>query len=309
TSPRSASASMSRRIVMSETPSTRTRSATRAPPLRRTRSRIDACLCCASTGPPLTTRCNAVPAQHSTEPNSFQQDRWVQPVTTTMRTMPERAGTGRADTFAPVVVRAADGLARWVTRMLGASATAGRESISEAELRDLVAANIVLSGEERHIIDEVLAAGARHVREVMVPRTDVVFLDASLPVANAVAAVRAARHSRFPVIDGSHDDVVGFVHLRDLLIRPEPDGAVTVGELAREVKRLPASKRVLPALSEMRNEGHHLAVVVDEYGGTAGIVTLEDLIEELVGEITDEYDLAPDSVPGEVPGGLNLSDF
>jgi len=229
--------------------------------------------------------------------------------------MPERAGTGRVGTFAPIVVRAADGLTRWVTRVLGASATAGRESISEAELRDLVAANIVLSGEERHIIDEVLAAGARHVREVMVPRTDVVFLDAGLPVARAAAAVRADRHSRFPVIDGSHDDVVGFVHLRDLLIRPDPDAAVTVGELTREVKRLPASKRVLPALSEMRREGRHLAVVVDEYGGTAGIVTLEDLIEELIGEITDEYDLAPDplpadgGVPSEVDGRLNLADF
>ena len=229
--------------------------------------------------------------------------------------MPERAGTGRAGSFAPLVVRAADGLARWVTRALGASATAGRESITEAELRDLVAANIVLSGEERKIIDEVLAAGARHVREVMVPRTDVVFLDSHLPVDRAAAAVRAARHSRFPVIDGSHDDVVGFVHLRDLLIRPDPDGAVTVGELTREVKRLPTSMRVLPALSEMRKEGRHLAVVVDEYGGTAGIVTLEDLIEELVGEITDEYDLAPDplpadgGVPSEVDGRLNLTDF
>jgi putative hemolysin len=214
-----------------------------------------------------------------------------------------------------MVVRAADGLTRWVTRVLGASATAGRESISESELRDLVAANVVLSGEERRIIDEVLASGARHVREVMVPRTDVVFLDARLGLDRAVTAVRAARHSRFPVIDGSYDDVIGFVHLRDLLIRPDPDAVRTVGELAREVKRLPASKRVLPALSEMRREGCHLAVVVDEYGGTAGIVTLEDLIEELVGEITDEYDVAPDpvpadgAVPADVEGGLNLADF
>ena len=234
--------------------------------------------------------------------------------------MPERPGanrdggpgggitTGRR-AVAPILVRAADGLTRWVIRALGASATAGRESISETELRDLVAANVRLDGEERRIIDEVLAAAARHVREVMVPRTAVVFLDAGLPLAEADSVVRAARHSRFPVIDGSHDDIVGFVHLRDLLIRPRPDATGTVGELAREVKRLPASKRVLPALSEMRREGQHLAVVVDEYGGTAGIVTLEDLIEELVGEITDEYDLAPDSAPGEVPGGLNLGDF
>jgi putative hemolysin len=230
--------------------------------------------------------------------------------------MPGTLGTNRVGglrpgkrSVAPALVRAVDALTRWITRSLGASATAGRESISETELRDLVAANVRLHGEERRIIDEVLVAAARHVREVMVPRTAVVFLDTELPLAVAAEVVRAERHSRFPVIDGSHDDVVGFVHLRDLLIRPDPDPAGTVGELAREVKRLPASKRLLPALSEMRREGHHLAVVVDEYGGTAGIVTLEDLIEELVGEITDEFDLALDPVPGEVPGGLNLGDF
>jgi putative hemolysin len=213
-------------------------------------------------------------------------------------------------TLARLVVRVADAL----TRALGASASDGWESISGAQLRDLVAANTRIQGEERQIIDEVLAAGGRHVREVMVPRTDVVFLDASLPVPDAVGLIRGARHSRFPVIDGSHDDIVGFVHLRDLLIPPE-GSAGTVGALAREVKRLPGGKRVLPALSEMRREGHHLAVVVDEYGGTAGIVTLEDLIEELIGEITDEYDAAPDPdpadgvPPAEVDGRLNLADF
>jgi putative hemolysin len=217
-------------------------------------------------------------------------------------------------TLAKLVVRAADAL----TRALGASASEGWESITGAQLRDLVAANTRIHGEERQIIDEVLAAGARHVREVMVPRTDVVFLDTALAVPDAVGLIRAARHSRFPVIDGSHDDVVGFVHLRDLLIPPTADGGGatgTVGALAREVKRLPAGKRVLPALSEMRREGHHLAVVIDEYGGTAGIVTLEDLIEELIGEITDEYDQAPDPdsadgvPPAEVDGRLNLTDF
>jgi len=109
--------------------------------------------------------------------------------------------------------------------------------------------------------------------------------------------------------------VLGFVHLRDLTLRPELDPIASLRELTREVKRLPASKRVLAALSEMRREGHHLAVVVDEYGGTAGIVTLEDLIEELVGEIHDEYDAEPEAVtpagtgPAEVDGRLNLPDF
>jgi putative hemolysin len=215
--------------------------------------------------------------------------------------------------LARLLVRGSDAATRWVTRLLGEGPTFGRERISEAELRDLVAANTVLDREERRLIDEVLAAGGRHIRELMVPRTEVVYLDQTLTVARAVRLVRSAGHSRFPVVDGSPDDIVGFVHLRDLLIRPDIDEVGTVGELAREVKRLPGSKHVLAALSEMRREGQHLAVVVDEYGGTAGIVTLEDLIEELVGEIHDEYDAVPepeDGVrPSEVDGLLNLTDF
>ena len=105
---------------------------------------------------------------------------------------------------------------------------------------------------------------------------------------------RATPHSRFPVGRDSQDDVVGFVHLRDLLLRPDGEAARTVGEIAREVRQLPGAKQALAALSEMRRAGDHLAIVVDEYGGTAGIVTLEDLLEELVGEIHDEYDAVPD---------------
>ncbi|TWH68287.1 putative hemolysin [Micromonospora olivasterospora] len=211
------------------------------------------------------------------------------------------------------MVRAADAATRLVTDLLGASPAAGRERISEAELRDLVAANTVIDPDERRIIDEVLVAGASLVREVMMPRTEVVFLSAGLTIAEAERLVRAETHTRYPVVDGTHDDVVGFVHLRDVLLRPDLDPCTTVGELTREVKRLPGSKRVLAALTEMRRERHHLAVVVDEYGGTAGIVTLEDLIEELIGEIHDEYDAAPEpplaGLPAVVDGRLNLADF
>jgi putative hemolysin len=215
--------------------------------------------------------------------------------------------------LAAVVVRAADTATRLVTAMLGASPTSGRERISEAELRDLVAANTLLDPVERRIIDEVLVAGASLVREVMMPRTEVVFLNARLTLDEAARLVRAETHSRYPVVDLPHDDVIGFVHLRDVLLHPEDDRRVTIGELTREVKQLPGSKRVLAALTEMRREGQHLAVVVDEYGGTAGIVTLDDLIEELVGEIHDEYDAAPEPVlagaPAVVDGRLNLADF
>ena len=179
----------------------------------------------------------------------------------------------------------------------------------EDELRDLLARSGGLGREARSLIDEVIGVGDRHVRELMVPRSQVVFLDASTSLATAAAAVSTTRHSRFPVVEGSPDEVLGFVHLRDLLIRPVPETAATVGELTRPLRSLPASKGVLAALSEMRRAGDHLALVVDEYGGTAGIVTLEDLIEELVGEIHDEYDAAPDQRTDEVDGLLNLSDF
>ncbi|WP_422738228.1 hemolysin family protein [Micromonospora sp. WMMD729] len=218
-----------------------------------------------------------------------------------------------ARAVARILVRTADGATRLVTDLLGTGPAAGRERISEAELRDLVAVNTVLDPDERRIIDEVLVAGASLVREVMMPRTEVVFLPARLTIADAARLVRVETHSRYPVTDGTHDDVVGFVHLRDVLLRPDADPCRTVGELTREVKQVPGSKRVLAALTEMRREGHHLAVVVDEYGGTAGIVTLEDLIEELVGEIHDGYDPTPDpthaGLPAVVDGRLNLADF
>ncbi|WP_033776439.1 hemolysin family protein [Salinispora cortesiana] len=229
------------------------------------------------------------------------------------RGRPRREPGPLAGAIARVVVRTATAATRLVTGLLGTSPVAGRERISEDELRDLVAAATVLGPVERRIIDEVLVAGASLVREVMMPRTEVVFLSTALTTAQAERLVRAEPHTRYPVVDGTHDDVVGFVHLHDVLLRTDEDPRVTVGELAREVKRLPGSKRVLPALSEMRREGHHLAVVVDEYGGTAGIVTCEDLIEELVGEVHDGYDTPPEptnaGLPTTVDGRLNLADF
>jgi putative hemolysin len=213
-----------------------------------------------------------------------------------------------------VTLRATAVMRRWlnrVDRVLGTDPAVTAEPITEVELRALVAGSRSLAVVERTIIDDVLAAAAQHLSAVMVPRNRVVYLDVGLDLAAAVQAVRDTPHSRFPVVDGSHDDVVGFVHLRDLLMPSIGDAVGTsVGQVTREIRRMPASKRVLAALSEMRDEGHHLAVVEDEYGGTAGIVTLEDLIEELVGEIRDEYDL-PEPVPvrSDLDGRIHLADF
>jgi putative hemolysin len=202
-----------------------------------------------------------------------------------------------------------------VVRLLGGDPNAGREPISEDELRGLVAAHESLTNDERTLIDDVFAAGERSIGEVMVPRTEVTFLDGSMTVSRAAKVASESPHSRYPVVGKGHDDVLGFVHIRDLLlpsIRHDRDR--TVGSVAREVKAMPGSKRVLAALSEMRGEGQHMAVVIDEYGGTDGIVTLEDLIEEVIGEIRDEYDadaiessvLAGGDV--EVDGRLNLDE-
>jgi putative hemolysin len=180
-----------------------------------------------------------------------------------------------------------------VVRAFGANAATNRDAVSEAELRDIVATNDELTLDERLLIGDVLDAGDRPIREVMTPRVDVAALPASMTLQDAVTAVRGKPHSRYPVVDGGLDDVVGFVHLRDLLT-PHPDAtpATPLRALARPLLRFPDSRRALPAMVQMRREGAHLAVVVDEYGGGAGIVALEDLIEELVGDITDEFDRA-----------------
>jgi putative hemolysin len=190
-----------------------------------------------------------------------------------------------------------------------------RGVMTEEEFRDAVAGYQALSADQRHILGEVFDAGRRQIREVLVPRTEVEFLDAATPIAEAAATVRAAPHTRFPVYQDTYDDVIGFVHARDLLGPVAENSSLRVGEVLRPVKFLPWSKTVLSALSEMRAEQAHLAIVMDEYGGTAGIVTLEDLVEELIGEIHDEYDVEEEQsrqLRGgefEVDGLLNLDDF
>jgi putative hemolysin len=244
---------------------------------------------------------------------------------------PKRLALQRAEGFALLVAAPLNAIAKlfrpliWLlskstdvlVRLLGGDPKLSGEAISQEELRDLVAAHESLTSDERRLIDEVFRAGERQVREVMTPRTEVAFVEASMTASRAAKLVADSNWSRFPVVGRDEDDVIGFVHVRDLFLPNHPAGrAATVGDLAREVKRLPGTAGVLKALSEMRRENQHLAIVVDEYGGTDGIVTLEDLIEEVIGEIYDEYDeeVAPDGKqppggPREVDGLLNLDDF
>lgn len=187
-----------------------------------------------------------------------------------------------------------------LVRVLGGDPRISKDAVTDEELRAMVVSSSSLGVEERSIVDELFDAGELSLREVMVPRTEVDFLPADMPISLAYREVRGAPHSRYPVTDGSPDQIVGFIHVRDLM---DVEGAARAGEvrtLARDVLFLPETVKILTAMTAMRSRGAHLAVVRDEYGGTAGIVTLEDLFEELIGDITDEYDVADDTAPREV---------
>lgn len=201
-----------------------------------------------------------------------------------------------------------------MVRILGGDPKAAREAVTTEELRTMVANADTLGDEERRIVDDVFDAGERSLREVMVPRTEVDFLDGDLPAYRAMRMVQAKQRSRYPVADGSTDQIVGFLHVRDLMGLDMATRQAPVRQLARPVLSLPETVRVLKALADMRRAGSHLAIVLDEYGGTAGIVTMEDLIEELVGDIQDEFDVV-DAVQlkhealADVEGLTSLEDF
>ena len=178
----------------------------------------------------------------------------------------------------------------FVVRLFGVDPKEQRSAMSEEELLDLVAGHAALTAEERDIVEEVFNASERQVHEVMVPRTEVDFMDATLTVGKAIELAVDKAHSRYPVVRGSTDEVVGFIHVRDLLDTSLASKSDKIIELVRSIMFLPGTKGVLPALTEMRLQGQHVAIVLDEYGGTDGIVTLEDLVECLIGDIRDEYD-------------------
>lgn len=198
-----------------------------------------------------------------------------------------------------------------LVRLLGGDPHKTADEITDEEIRDIVATHQGLPDDERRILDDVLSLRGRQISEVMRPRPEVVALDETETLVDAVAQVRELPFSRYPVVDKSIDDIVGFVHVRDLFEAAADDPERELRTLVRPISYFPSTARVLPTLTRMRAEKHQIAVVVDEYGGTDGIVTLEDLVEEVVGEIFDEYDTAavPTASGGEVDGRLNLQDF
>lgn len=249
--------------------------------------------------------------------------------------VPKRIAMQRAEQIARATVPAVDIFSKickpliWLiakntngfVRLLGFDPNEKESEVSDEELRVLVNSNKKLSQDERNILDDVFDASETIVAEVMRPRADVEFLEGSLSLEEAAKKIRELPYSRYPVTGKDFDDVIGFVHVRDLLDVRNPN-AKTVADVTREGISLPGTSKLLPSLELLRKRGIHLAVVIDEYGGTDGIVTLEDMTEELVGDIRDEYDLPDGSDQNHankstvfvngvatVDGGMTIEDF
>ncbi len=195
--------------------------------------------------------------------------------------------------------------------------TLERREEAAAQFREVVSAESDVSGEERDLLLGVFSFGETTAEEVMVPRVDIVGIEHGTHWSEMVDRVRSARHSRMPVFEETVDEVTGILYAKDLLASVIADSEPVGGwqSLVRPVTFIPASKRIADLLHEFRQSGKHIAIVADEYGGTAGLVTIEDVIEELVGEIRDEYDEEEKQIESEdnirfwVNGRLTLDDL
>lgn len=218
---------------------------------------------------------------------------------------PKRLGLQKAESVAKAVAVPVSVLQRvaapviWVlawstdaaARMLGVRPGAVRPGVTEEEIKLLVTEQGTLLDEEKRMIHEILELGDTVAREVMVPRVDAVMLEDTTTVAEAIQVFRTSGYSRLPVYHDDPDTIVGILLLKDL-VGPASAGRLQepVSAFLRPAVFVPETKPILPMLSDMQAAHNHLAVVVDEYGGTAGIVTIEDIVEEIIGEIADEFD-------------------
>lgn len=206
-----------------------------------------------------------------------------------------------------LLARGLIGLTNWIVP--GGGLRTGPFSLPEELIAfaDAAVEDAVIEQTERDLIESVIEFGDTIVREVMVPRPDMTTVDRLLSVEEALEVASAAGFSRVPVVGESIDDVIGLVYVKDL-IRAELDGRPdqAVHTMLRPTWFVPETKKVADLLQEMQDEKFHMAVAVDEYGGIAGLVTLEDLIEELVGEIVDEYDVEESLLDPQVDGTLRV---
>lgn len=181
--------------------------------------------------------------------------------------------------------------ANGISALLGIKSADDRQNVSEEEIKYMVSEQDTLLDEEKRMIHEIFDLGDAVAREVMVPRVDVQMAEDTDTVNEVMELMRRTGFSRVPVYREDTDNVVGIAHIKDLVgIALGGSGSEPVGAHLRDVTFVPDTKDILPLLSEMQTAHDQIVVVVDEYGGTAGIITIEDIVEEIVGEIEDEFD-------------------
>ena len=224
---------------------------------------------------------------------------------------PERVLEALLPTFAPVA-RALGPMTRWIARIVPATRRSGPpptpdEAAEEANNAakayiDTAEQEGLIAGEERRLLQSIVDFGDTLVREVMTPRPDIVAARDTASVGDVRAMFREQEYSRFPVYKDSLDHIAGFVFVKDLVILSTADDERPVTTLLRPAVFVPETKRVPELLKQFQRQQTQCAIVVDEYGGTAGLVTIEDLLEEIVGEIRDEYDVESEPIVDEGQG-------
>jgi len=229
---------------------------------------------------------------------------------------PERALEVLLPTFAPIE-RALGPMTRWIARIVPAPRRGGPpptpdEAAEEANVTakayiDTAEQEGIIEGEERRLLQSIVDFGDTLVREVMTPRPDIVAIRADATVGDVRALFREQEYSRFPAYKNSLDNIAGFVFVKDLVTLNTADDALPIAGLLRPAVVVPETKRVPELLKQFQRQQTQCAIVVDEYGGTAGLVTIEDLLEEIVGEIRDEYDVESEPIVDEGGGSYVFS--
>lgn len=187
-----------------------------------------------------------------------------------------------------------NGLANFLLKKIGISPIHGHEVHTSEELQLLLdqgKESGALDSSEHELIKNVFDFNDRTVKKIMIPRTSIIAVDVEIPYQEFIQFVINEGYTRLPVYKNTIDDIIGYIHAKDLLMKELKDQTIKLSDLIRPVYFIPESKRIADLLSEMKNKkSPNMAIVLDEFGGTAGLVTMEDIIEELVGEIQDEHD-------------------
>lgn len=193
------------------------------------------------------------------------------------------------------LVRLFNILSVWISKLFNLSSTEVGQLLSEEEIKAIIQIGLedgILDKEEKDMLHGVFNVSEKVVREIMTPRTDTICIEAQASINDVLKLIKEHGHSRIPVYEEKIDNIVGIIYAKDLLsIKESHKSAIQLKSIARPAVFIPDTKNIEELLQQMKASKFHLAIVVDEYGGTAGLVTFEDIIEEIVGEVQDEYDM------------------